>query len=122
MQKSHGTGAVVEEGIWNCRSVTIVGSKTVGVVTHDPCAVSVNSTVCWPGVVTASKGALSLSSVVGKATRMVVDGIAVPLSWKQKPVTPCMTVLYGSWGGPSFNSSPMPAPQAPVAVEVWPDV
>ena len=83
---------------------------------------SEKSTVCMPGVVTASKYALSLLSFVGNATRIDVLGIVVPLNTKQKPFTPFATVSYGICGGPSFSSSPTPAPQAPVAVEVIPDV
>ena len=45
-----------------------------------------------------------------------------PLNWKQKPLIPCATVSYGICGGPSLSSSPMPAPHAPAAIEVFPDV
>ena len=64
----------------------------VGVVTQEPWAVSENSTVCVPGVLTAKNGALSLFSWVGKATRIEVEGIVVPLSWKQNPFTPWAVV------------------------------
>src|SRR5665213_3355486 len=102
--------------------MTLVGSNALLLVTHDPCAMSENNTVCCPGVVTASKYALSLLSWVGNATRTLVDGTVGPLRRKQNPLTPCATVSYGCCGGPSFSSSAMPAPHAPVASEVVPDV
>ena len=61
-------------------------------------------------------------SWVGKATRIDVLGMVVPLRTKQNPRTPLAVVLYGCWGGPSLSSNAIPAPHAFVAVDVIPDV
>src|SRR3954463_7877807 len=105
MQKSQGTGAVVEDGICNCRSITLVGSNGLLFFTHSPCAASENRTVCRPAVLIGKKNALSGLFWVGNATRTEVDGMVGPESCKQKPFTLCAAVSYGLCGGPSLSSS-----------------